>query len=230
LWGTVPWGDVYDCTVPGDIALTFDDGPEQYTNGMVDLLKTFNARATFFITGVNSAKGAIDTTPSWNAVIKKMAADNHQLASHTWSHPDLSLVTEARRRSEMIKLEMAMRNIVGYFPTYMRPPYSSCNAACSQTMRDLGYHVVYFDIDTDDYNHDSPTMIQVSKNIFSGIVNPSNPNVDSFLTIAHDTHQQTAQNLTQFMLQTLTTKGYRAVTVGECLGDPKANWYRSAPP
>ena len=225
----MPFGEtIFDCIKPGDIALTFDDGPNVFTAGMVDLLNSYNAKATFFITGVNSGKGAIDSTPTWSAIIKNMAANKHQLASHTWSHANLNLLGEAERRAEMIKLEMAFRNIVGYFPTYMRPPYSECGDVCLMTMKSLGYHVISFDLDTDDYNQDAPEKIQVSKDIFTNTINPANPAQDSFLVIAHDVHQQTAQNLTEFMLQKLTAKGYKAVTVGDCLGDPVANWYRIA--
>lgn len=95
--------DIYDCTVPGEIALTYDDGPYIYTDGMLDVLNSYGAKATFFITGINNGKGAIDTTPAWNAVIKKMYATGHQLASHTWSHEDLSTLTEDRRRNEMVR-------------------------------------------------------------------------------------------------------------------------------
>jgi hypothetical protein len=51
----------------------------------------------------------------------------------------------------MVKLEMALSNIIGRFPTYMRPPFSSCTAAsgCPQDLADLGYHISYFDLDTD---------------------------------------------------------------------------------
>lgn len=51
----------------------------------------------------------------------------------------------------MVKNEMAFSNIMGKFPTYMRPPYSSCDAAsgCEQDLTDLGYVVSYFDLDTD---------------------------------------------------------------------------------
>ncbi|KAG0641310.1 hypothetical protein HOY80DRAFT_745165 [Tuber brumale] len=228
--GNVPYGIFDDCVVPGDVALTFDDGPGVYTNGMVDLLDSFNAKATFYITGINNGKGAIDTTPAWTDVIRKMNANGHQIASHTWSHADLSTLSEAGRRGEMIKLEMALRNILGFFPTYMRPPYSSCNAACVATMGDLGYHITYFDLDTDDYNQNTPEKIQVAKNNFDNAINPSNPAADAFLAIAHDIHQTTAQNLTEHMLKTLQQKGYKAVTVGECMGDPKENWYRAAGP
>lgn len=120
-----------------------------------------------------------------------------------------------------------MRNIVGFFPTYMRPPYSSCTAACMATMVDLGYHVTYFDVDTDDYDNDSQLLIQNAKNNFLAKISPSNSANDAFLVIAHDIHQQTAQNLTAFMLDNLKANGYTAVTVGKCLGDPEANWYRT---
>lgn len=100
---SVSVADIYDCVVPGDIALTFDDGPGIYTDEIVNLLNSYGAKATFFITGINNGKGAIDITPAWNAVIKKMYANGHQLASHTWSHADLSTLTEDARRTEMVR-------------------------------------------------------------------------------------------------------------------------------
>jgi peptidoglycan/xylan/chitin deacetylase (PgdA/CDA1 family) len=97
-------------------------------------------KATLFVTGVNRAKGAIDDPEyGWDKVIQRMHAEGHQVASHTWSHADLSKITPEQRRDEMIKLEMALRNILGFYPTYMRPPYSSCNEACLSDMADWGY-------------------------------------------------------------------------------------------
>lgn len=110
----------------------------------------------------------------------------------------------------------------------MRPPYSSCNPACEATLKDLGYHISFFDVDTDDYDNDSPLLIQNAKNNFAAQVSPSNRDTDSFLVISHDIHEQTAHNLTSYMLDMLQAKGYRAVTMGECMGDPPANWYRTA--
>lgn len=45
---------IYDCLVAGDMALTFDDGPANYTSHILDLLDQYNAKATFFITGNNN--------------------------------------------------------------------------------------------------------------------------------------------------------------------------------
>lgn len=57
----------------------------------------------------------------------------------------------------------------------------------------------------------------------------SKPSTDSFLQIEHDIHYQTVYNLTDYVLTSLFSHGYRSVTVGECLGDPAANWYRAGP-
>ncbi|TKA63406.1 hypothetical protein B0A49_07458, partial [Cryomyces minteri] len=234
LLGSVPYGGpgIYDCTVPGTIAITYDDGPYIYTDHVLDVLKSYNAKATFFITGNNNGKGEIDNTANpWATTIKRAYADGHQIASHTWTHPFLSSLTSAQRKQQMYSNEMALRNILGFFPTYMRPPYSDCTRAsgCEADMKALGYHITYFDVDTVDYNNDSPTLIQNAKNNFAKGIAAGSSSTADYLVIGHDIHYQTVYNLTAYMLDTLLAKGYKPVTVGECLGDPQANWYRSAP-
>jgi peptidoglycan/xylan/chitin deacetylase (PgdA/CDA1 family) len=138
--GSIPYGGngIYECVTPGTVAITYDDGPiANYTDHILDIFQSYNAKATFFITGNNIAKGQIDVTPGYTASIKRMAAYGHQIASHTWTHLDLSAISAADRKAQMVKNEMAIRNIVGFFPTYMRPPYSSCTAesGCSRIPR-----------------------------------------------------------------------------------------------
>ena len=152
---------IYSCVTPGDVAITYDDGPYIYTDDLLTLLATKNAKATFFVTGINIGKGAIDTTTAWSDVIKRMVTEKHQVASHTWSHQDLSAITSAQRYDQMIRNEMALTNILGKFPTYMRPPYSSCTAesGCQKDMADLGYVVSYFDLDTDGTSHTTTSAL-----------------------------------------------------------------------
>lgn len=97
-------------------------------------------------------------------------------------------------------------------------------------MADLGYHITNFNVDTDDYNQHTPENVQKAKDWFQGNItkNGANSTNDKWLSITHDILEQTANNLTEFMLETITKLGYKAVTVGECLGDPQANWYRTA--
>lgn len=93
-------------------------------------------------------------------------------------------------------------------------------------MDELGYHITYFSLDTSDYLNTTPETIINAQNIFSAKVNASNPATDEFLVIAHDIHQTTAEVLVEHMLKEMKARGYKGVTVGQCLGDLKENWYR----
>lgn len=107
-------------------------------------------------------------------------------------------------------------------------------------MSALGYHIIYFDLDTDDYNH--LDNIQPSKDRVTAAIQTGRSN---FLSIAHDIHDVTVNDLMPFMLGALSNAGYRCrlfplpmsisyvtdfiavVPLGECLGDPAVNWYRA---
>ncbi|KAI1432733.1 carbohydrate-binding module family 18 [Xylaria sp. CBS 124048] len=229
--GSIPYGGVgiTDCINNNQIALTFDDGPYSYTNDLLDKLAKYNAKATFFITGNNLHKGKInDPSTPWPAVIKRMAAEGHQIGSHTWSHQNYSQLTTTQFQNQIYWNEIAFNDILGYFPTYMRPPYSICpTKSCGAQLANLGYHVTYFDLDTEGYLHDDPTQIQTSKNIWDQAVQGTDPCITDYLLIEHDIHYQTVYNLTDYILASLFTHGYTAVTVGQCLGDPAQNWYRA---
>ncbi|EEP79804.1 hypothetical protein UREG_04650 [Uncinocarpus reesii 1704] len=229
--GEVPYGvvPIYQCVNPNTVALTYDDGPNVYTNDLLDILDSYDAKATFFVTAFNSGKGSIDD-PSypWRDIVQRMYDSGHQIASHTWSHQNLDHMSSALRREQMIKTEMVLVNIFGAFPTYMRPPYSACSvqSGCLADMDELGYHVSYFNVDTDDYNNASPHQIQRSKDLFDHSMAMHEATGRPMLVIAHDVHEQTVYNLTVHMLRRLYESNYKPVTLGECLGDPPFNWYR----
>jgi peptidoglycan/xylan/chitin deacetylase (PgdA/CDA1 family) len=127
----------------------------------------------------------------------------------------------------MKRLETALVHLLGFYPTYLRPPFASCDWSCQADMADLGYHVVNFNVDTKDFENDSPAAIQTSIDKFAGAVS-GDPASDSYIVLSHDTYEQTTDTLLKFMLETVQQQGFQAVTVGECLGDPAQNWYRAA--
>jgi len=228
--GKVPYGGigVYGCVVNNVVALTYDDGPmKKFTSHILDLFKKYNAKGTFFVTGDNNQKGRIDETDEYIDVIKRMDKEGHQIGSHTWTHQDLSKISSKERTNQMVYNEMALNNIIGKIPTYMRPPYSSCTAesGCMKQLADLGYHVTNFRVNTDDYNQ--PTA-DLPKEWFKGNITSTGNNTEPWISISHDIIEHTAMDLTEFMLKTVTDLGYKLVTVGECLGDPKGNWYRTS--
>lgn len=74
-------------------------------------------------------------------------------------------------------------------------------------MNALGYHIIYYNMDTDDY--DNLDNIQVSKDRVTGVMQGQSPASIGFLSIAHDIHQVTATDLVPFMVNTLRAAGYR---------------------
>jgi peptidoglycan/xylan/chitin deacetylase (PgdA/CDA1 family) len=102
----------------------------------------------------------------------------------------------------MTELESALVDIIGKFPTYMRPPYFSTNDAVLQTLGDLGYHVIQADIDTQDWANDSPDAIQTSVELF-------NQGLDAggSIVLAHDVHENTANTLVPAMIAAIQDQG-----------------------
>lgn len=227
--GSVPYGvGIYTCSTPGVIALTYDDGPYVWTSQLLDILDSYAIKGTFFITANNLGKGNLDDPNlPWAAALRRMYANGHQIASHTMDHLDLDALSESNRQLQMTGFETIMRGILGRYPTYMRPPYSRCSSACLATLSFLGYHCIFWDLDTDDYNNATPGLIKKSKDIVSTAISGADRRYRGFISIAHDIHHQTVFNLTLHQITAGLEAGFRFVTLGECLNDPPSNWYRT---
>lgn len=222
---------VWECANEGAVALTFDDGPYNYTSHLLDVLASYNAKATFFITGNNLGKGQIDIEETgWPDIIRRMHREGHQIAGHTWGHTNLSSVNETEVVNQMHYLEMALRNILGFIPTYMRPPFTECRHNCPAVIEKMGYHVIYQNAINYDWLVDDPGYsVQKSKDLFLETMRDVNPAEEKHIYLQHDTHWQTAWNLTNYMLDYFKFKNFStSVTVGQCMGDPPENWYRTA--
>lgn len=212
------------------MALTFDDGPYDFTSDLLDILDRADAKATFFVTGSNYGRGHIDDAASrWPGILRRMHSAGHHIGSHTWTHRNLDQISDVARRAELYNNEMALRNIFGWIPVYFRAPFLDCGAgsACERAVEVAGYHSISTNLDSKDFMYDDPALIQQSKDrIASGL--SSDAAANSYIILCHDVHEQTVYNLTSFVVSLAKERGYRLVTVGECLGDPRENWYRPA--
>ncbi|RPB11863.1 glycoside hydrolase/deacetylase [Morchella conica CCBAS932] len=218
--GSVPYGSfIYSCNTPNTVALTFDDGPFIYTSRLLDILSSNGVKATFFVNGQNW--GEPITTATNQAILARMNNEGHQIGSHTWSHPYLSSLSDADVTSQMTMVESAVSSAIGKYPTYMRPPYFDCGSACLNVMNNLGYHVIHANVDPQDYAHTAD--IQTALNSYSSAISAGG----SYIVLNHDVHQTTVESLVQNEIDNAKSKGLTFATVGECLGDPAANWYRN---
>ncbi|KAF1834792.1 chitin deacetylase-like protein [Decorospora gaudefroyi] len=195
------------CNAPGQLALAYDDGPYQYTQQLVDILTAGGAKGTFFVTG--TLYGCIYNQ---RTALQNAYKAGHQIASHTWSHPNLGGMSTNDITNQMTRLEQALINIIGVKPTYMRPPYLSTGGNVLSTMRTLGYRVITNDIDSEDWNRKSP---QQSQQKFQ----QAGAGGNGHIPLMHETYSGTVNTLTPWLINWAKNNNLKLVTVAECLGD-----------
>lgn len=98
-----------------ELALTFDDGPSQYTDQILDVLRASGVHATFFVCGENALR--------YPDVVRRIAADGHQIGNHTYSHPYLYLMSSKRIEGQIDQTQEILEKLTGQRPTLFRPPY-----------------------------------------------------------------------------------------------------------
>ncbi|KAK9763225.1 hypothetical protein K7432_010310 [Basidiobolus ranarum] len=210
-----------ECTKPGLFALTFDDGPGPATGELLGVLKKKKVKATFFSLGVQARDINL------GKYLKQALDDGHQIASHTDRHLSLNTLTVEEIQEEMKMADKSIKQATGVIPTYMRPPYGDCNPACQEVMKTMGYHIVAWNVDSNDWQYvTTPERYDsLVKNIVEK-VNHSNPKVDSFVSLQHDIHDFSIER-TAKVIDAIKEKGYQFTTVAECLGN---QWpmYRNA--
>ncbi|XP_014551011.1 carbohydrate-binding module family 18 protein, partial [Bipolaris victoriae FI3] len=215
----VPFGlQIYSCTLPGVIAPGFDDGPWIYSEDILNRMEAAGIKATWFINGAN--KGNIY---DYNSTLLRMVDMGHQIGSHTWSHKNLATLTADGVKEEMLLLEEALVNILGYFPYYMRPPFLSVNAVALQALKELQYHVIIGDLNTKDWQYQSESGIETAKKLFTDGLDLGRTIIE-----AHEQEEWTHGVLIDFMIQTIQARGLKTVTVAECLQDTQPTYVDEA--
>ncbi|KAK3832328.1 MAG: hypothetical protein J3R72DRAFT_454162 [Linnemannia gamsii] len=234
-------GRVYtNCVVPGTYSISYDDGPSAYTNQLLDILDREQVKVTFFVNGNNN--GCI-YDPLVRAAIRRAYNSGHQIASHTWSHVELTKQTPEQITTQMRRVEQALVDLIGVVPRYMRPPYgdgtfgagNANDVKVQTTLGGLGYVITTWDIATGDADIDDMAppfklsdaeLARLEQGNVTNVVNlaPKAPHMQ----LMHDTYQRTVTQLTPWSITYIKGLNYKLVTVAECLGDTDPrNWYQS---
>ncbi|KAJ3160775.1 Carbohydrate esterase 4 protein [Geranomyces variabilis] len=210
---------IENCVVKGDAALTFDDGPGAFTMELLPMLKNANIKATFFQNGHNyrCAFDEADTN-----TIRAVLADGHQLASHTWSHPDFGQLSEGKTNYQIRKNEDMFMRVVGKAPRYFRPPKGEISQAQIKQISALGYKIINWSVDTED---SLGATVKRSEQILKkelDTVNQQHP-----VILNHEVLGPTVKKVIPWFIENYAKK-FNWVTVAECLGD-KSSPYMTVP-
>lgn len=128
----------------GSVALTFDDGPDEtFTPQVLDVLARYGAKATFFVVGRE-----VERHPE---LARRIVAEGHVLANHTWSHADLTTVSDAEFATEVDSTQAILRATVGVTSRCVRPPFGHTNARVEELLHARGLRMANWSEGTDDW-------------------------------------------------------------------------------
>ncbi|ACZ90636.1 polysaccharide deacetylase family protein [Streptosporangium roseum] len=189
-----------DCRRVKCVALTYDDGPGGYTGQLLDILARHHARATFFVIGQKVAEDGPHT-------LRRMVTEGHEIGNHTWSHTQLTALSDAGIKGELGRAQGIVHHVTGRWMTLMRPPYGATGRRVADEARRRGLAQILWDVDTLDWrDRDSLIVTQRAVAVTPGSV-----------VLMHDIHSTTVEAATQ-VLDMLALQGYTFVTVSELYG------------
>lgn len=186
--------DPPNCTEVKCVALTFDDGPGEHTDRLLNHLAEHDARATFYLLG--------SKVDGHREEVKRMVASGHEVGNHTWDHDDLTTLSADEIRTDLARTDEAIGTITGEAPATMRPPYGALN----DTARGAIEHpMLLWDVDTLDWQHrDGDKIVDIVRN----------ETAPGSVLLFHDIHETTVDAIPD-VLDTLAEDGYEFVTVDD---------------
>lgn len=178
-------------------AITFDDGPGPYTAGLLDELAKRDVAVTFFMQGYR--------VPQYAAVVKQAYEAGHQIASHTYDHPQLTKLSNSAIMKQLAETAAALDSATGVHHSYMvRPPYGSADA---RVLSALNAPAVLWSVDTLDWKSRNADAV------FRRIVEDTR---DGSIVLLHDIHPTSIPGALRG-IDALLAQGYELVTVSELL-------------
>lgn len=180
------------------LAITFDDGPyTPVTMSILNRLDKYNARVTFFVLG-----SRLDSNKSYRETMKKAYEMGNQIGSHTYSHKDLTSLSDKELEKEIDKTKKSVKDVLGIEPDAIRPPYGSTSAKVETAMNK---HIILWSIDPMDWKYKN------ADTVCNNIVNNA---FDGGIVLLHDLYQTSADGAIK-AIEKLTECGYAFVTVDE---------------
>jgi peptidoglycan/xylan/chitin deacetylase (PgdA/CDA1 family) len=193
----------FSSVITGDshIAMTFDDGPHAVNSPrLIDIAAERQIRLTFFIQGK-----CAEANPD---LVRRAANDGHEIANHTWSHPNLSKLSIDEVRTELLRTDQIIDKISGTRPRAMRPPYGELTPSQQEWIEaEFGYKIILWSVDPRDWQDPGAEAVA------SRILSETRP---GSIILSHESISSTIDAMPQ-VFDTLIEKGFKFVTVSEII-------------
>ncbi|MEJ2033698.1 MAG: glycosyltransferase [Deltaproteobacteria bacterium] len=195
------------------IALTFDDGPDpEYTPMILDALKKAQVPATFFVIGYQGLQN--------QSLLKREFAEGHEIGNHTFTHPNISKISEARLRAEITATDLLLEKSIGRRTRLFRAPFNEDSEPQTETelrpvqfINSLDHEIVGLDIDPHDWHQVSAKEI-VRRTVEREATHGGN------VVLLHDGGGDRSQTVKALpgIIKAFHDKGYQFVTVSRLDG------------
>jgi chitooligosaccharide deacetylase len=194
------------------VALTYDDGPSEWTVPILEHFAEHHGRATFFVLG-----NAIDGEER-RATLRRTVAEGHEIGNHTFTHPgDLATLDEAVIREEIGRAQSSIREVAGVEPVYWRTPFLRTSERLLSVVSTLGLTHVGCSVMPGDWELDADEIAEgVRPHLRPGaviVLHDGRPE-DEPPELSRPTREETAK-ATGTILEDMSRLGLRAVTVSE---------------
>jgi peptidoglycan-N-acetylglucosamine deacetylase len=211
---------------PKKVALSFDDGPDpEWTPKILDILNKYNVKGTFFMIG--------EVAEDYIGVMRRVYREGHEIGNHTWTHPDISEISNRQVDLELNLTERLFASELGVQPLYFRPPYSidqepdtNDQAAPVERIEGLGYVIVGNKIDTNDWaEHPRKTPQEIIYSVFQQMKDmETKPWNRGSIILLHDGGGDRSVTIATLpkLIEALRSRGYEIVPVSELVGKTRA--------
>jgi cellulose synthase/poly-beta-1,6-N-acetylglucosamine synthase-like glycosyltransferase/peptidoglycan/xylan/chitin deacetylase (PgdA/CDA1 family)/spore germination protein YaaH len=211
---------------PNEVSISFDDGPDpKWTPKILDILKEKNVKGTFMLIGAEAAQNI--------GIMQRLAREGNEIGNHTWSHPDISDISERQVELQVGLTERLFASKLGVQPHYFRPPYdideepeTDDQAAPVVPIQNEGYIVIGNKIDTHDWDeHPRKTTAEIVQSVLDQLqAMKTKPQFQGSVILMHDGGGDRSATVAALpvLIDTLRAHGYEFVPVSALMGKTTA--------
>jgi cellulose synthase/poly-beta-1,6-N-acetylglucosamine synthase-like glycosyltransferase/peptidoglycan/xylan/chitin deacetylase (PgdA/CDA1 family)/spore germination protein YaaH len=213
---------------PGELALSFDDGPDPtWTPRILDVLEKYHVPATFMVIG--------EAAEDHVGLLQREYRDGFEIGNHTFTHPDISEISPRELDLELNLTERLFGAELGVQPHFFRPPYSidqepdtNDQATPAYRIQKMGYVIVGDKIDTNDWNeHPRKTPREITDSVLGQLDLMKDKGRGYFrgsIILMHDGGGNRSATVAALplLIQTLRARGYKFVQVSALMGKTRA--------
>lgn len=176
------------------VALTFDDGPSEYTKRILRTLKQYDSVATFFVVG--------NRVELFEDVLKEEVEIGCEIGNHTYEHKVLTELNAEQIWLQIYRTNEAVKKVTGEYPTLMRPP---CGYDNGSTNCIIAMPLILWSVDTKDWQ---------TQNCYCSVQTVLENVKDGDIILMHDMYEASAEAV-ETIVPSLIAEGYQLVTVSE---------------